>query len=238
MTPAAWTELLDRELFGLPLLVFARGVVASLATVTLKSNQVSHCLISLFEAAARRLNFPNAPHRFVCSLRFAPLACPLFRASGTVVFIWGGPLLMMMIAHEGNRTLDLFLTKEVLYRLSYVGRLSFTLAAARGVIFLNATRGLVCSFRYAPLARPLFRASGAVDFNWSGKRDSNPRPQAWKARALPTELFPPAKNHLVERGGFEPPKASPADLQSAPFDHSGTSPYLIFYIAILRRARS
>src|SRR5512132_3302178 len=26
--------------------------------------------------------------------------------------------------------------------------------------------------------------------NWSGKRDSNPRPRAWKARALPTELFP------------------------------------------------
>ena len=29
---------------------------------------------------------------------------------------------------------------------------------------------------------------------------------------------------LLERGGFEPPKASPADLQSAPFDRSGTSP--------------
>jgi hypothetical protein len=28
----------------------------------------------------------------------------------------------------------------------------------------------------------------------------------------------------MERGGFEPPKAEPADLQSAPFDHSGTSP--------------
>jgi hypothetical protein len=29
---------------------------------------------------------------------------------------------------------------------------------------------------------------------------------------------------VVERGGFEPPKATPADLQSAPFDRSGTSP--------------
>jgi hypothetical protein len=28
----------------------------------------------------------------------------------------------------------------------------------------------------------------------------------------------------VDRGGFEPPKASPADLQSAPFGRSGTSP--------------
>jgi hypothetical protein len=26
------------------------------------------------------------------------------------------------------------------------------------------------------------------------------------------------------RGGFEPPKASPTDLQSVPFDRSGTSP--------------
>ena len=29
---------------------------------------------------------------------------------------------------------------------------------------------------------------------------------------------------MVERGGFEPPKAKPADLQSAPFDRFGTSP--------------
>ena len=28
----------------------------------------------------------------------------------------------------------------------------------------------------------------------------------------------------MERGGFEPPKAEPADLQSAPFDRFGTSP--------------
>ena len=61
---------------------------------------------------------------------------------------------------------------------------------------------------------------------WSGKRDSNPRPRAWKARALPTELFP--HNKMVEREGFEPSKASPADLQSAPFGHSGTSPLLLF----------
>ena len=29
---------------------------------------------------------------------------------------------------------------------------------------------------------------------------------------------------MVGREGFEPPKAEPADLQSAPFDHSGTYP--------------
>lgn len=27
----------------------------------------------------------------------------------------------------------------------------------------------------------------------SGQRDSNPRPRAWEARALPTELCPPKK---------------------------------------------
>ena len=32
---------------------------------------------------------------------------------------------------------------------------------------------------------------------------------------------------VVEEGGFEPPKASPADLQSVPFGHSGTPPYSV-----------
>ena len=31
---------------------------------------------------------------------------------------------------------------------------------------------------------------------------------------------------MVEGGGFEPPKAEPADLQSAPFSHSGIPPYM------------
>ena len=30
---------------------------------------------------------------------------------------------------------------------------------------------------------------------------------------------------MVAGGGFEPPKASLADLQSAPFDRSGIQPY-------------
>ena len=30
---------------------------------------------------------------------------------------------------------------------------------------------------------------------------------------------------LVGDGGFEPPKALPADLQSVPFGHSGNPPY-------------
>jgi hypothetical protein len=54
----------------------------------------------------------------------------------------------------------------------------------------------------------------------SGKPGSNRPPTAWKAVALPNELFP----LNVGKEGFEPPKAVPTDLQSAPFDRSGTSP--------------
>gem|GEM_PF-5599538 len=35
---------------------------------------------------------------------------------------------------------------------------------------------------------------------------------------------------MVEGGGFEPPKASPTDLQSVPFNHSGTPPIFNKYI--------
>jgi hypothetical protein len=79
----------------------------------------------------------------------------------------------------------------------------------------------------------------------SGRRGSNPPPIAWKAIALPNELLPLVdlqftiwellqllinnsktvfRKRSVGGGGFEPPKASPTDLQSAPFDHSGTPP--------------
>lgn len=34
----------------------------------------------------------------------------------------------------------------------------------------------------------------------------------------------PVTCKMVEGGGFEPPKALPTDLQSVPFDHSGTPP--------------
>src|SRR5688572_17289313 len=78
----------------------------------------------------------------------------------------------------------------------------------------------------------------------SGRRGSNPRHQAWKACALPTELLPrsfrlptpdrpfrgPMHPSLPER---VPPwwgkdsnlrRLAPADLQSAPFGHLGTPP--------------
>ena len=74
-----------------------------------------------------------------------------------------------------------------------------------------------------------------------------PTLSAWKAEVLPLNYTrpspfvyqqPPVKpnvpnspyygkvpaSHVVEGGGFEPPKAVPTDLQSAPFDRSGTPP--------------
>ena len=60
-----------------------------------------------------------------------------------------------------------------------------------------------------------------------------PTSSAWKAEILPLNhtrlvLDPPGSLHnpynLVEGGGFEPPKAVPSDLQSDPFDRSGTPP--------------
>ncbi len=76
-----------------------------------------------------------------------------------------------------------------------------------------------------------------------------PTPSAWKAEVLPLNytrrvkpagiatvsmaarklasvLLPYPLHHLVEGVGFEPTKASPADLQSAPVDRLGTPPEL------------
>src|SRR6185369_16829365 len=78
---------------------------------------------------------------------------------------------------------------------------------------------------------------------WSGKRDSNPRPPAWKAGALPLSYSRlPAKAGRFSSSPcpcstqLRPPKVwwgeedlnlrrlAPADLQSAPFGHLGISP--------------
>ena len=43
----------------------------------------------------------------------------------------------------------------------------------------------------------------------------------------------PIKENMVEGDGFEPSKAVPADLQSAPFGHSGTPPNFELSLAYL-----
>ena len=74
---------------------------------------------------------------------------------------------------------------------------------------------------------------------WSGKRDSNPRHSAWKADALPAELFPRSPVLLPVvlqvfvswwRGvDSNHRRRKPADLQSAPFGRSGTPPVSFTY---------
>lgn len=94
---------------------------------------------------------------------------------------------------------------------------------------------------------------GRPVFLWRRGRDSNPRYVLAYARfpsvclrplnhlsvGCVLSLFLRKKNVLscgaalfarfwvVDGGGFEPPKAELADLQSAPFGHSGTRPYII-----------
>ena len=66
--------------------------------------------------------------------------------------------------------------------------------------------------------------------NQSGRRDSNPRPSAWKANALSTELLPLLYffDSLQWKGWGEQDsnlrRRTPADLQSAPVGHFGISP--------------
>ena len=50
-----------------------------------------------------------------------------------------------------------------------------------------------------------------------------PASSAWKAEVLPLN-YTRRLETLVVGEGFEPSKAKPSDLQSDPFDHSGTPP--------------
>ena len=74
-----------------------------------------------------------------------------------------------------------------------------------------------------------------------------PTYSAWKAEVLPlnyTRIYsfcerPHYEEYsklMVEGGGFEPPKVEPADLQSAPFDRSGTPPKIKPRILLERSA--
>ena len=53
-----------------------------------------------------------------------------------------------------------------------------------------------------------------------------PTQSAWKAEVLPLNYTREKIMRNLEGEGFEPSKAKPADLQSAPFGHSGTPPAL------------
>ena len=69
--------------------------------------------------------------------------------------------------------------------------------------------------------------------NLERREGIEPSSLAWKAKVLPLNYRRPACQSattncfcyvLVEGEGFEPSKAEPSDLQSDPFDRSGTPP--------------
>ena len=94
------------------------------------------------------------------------------------------------------------------------------------------------------LTSPHLGAGGRLYVRWRGEDYSTPpalRPSGRRARTAfsgaarlrrtsvrfassPERVRRRPCIHLVEGGGFEPPKAEPSDLQSDPFDRSGTPP--------------
>ncbi len=62
-----------------------------------------------------------------------------------------------------------------------------------------------------------------------------PTRSAWKAEVLPLNYT--RWKIRLEGVGFEPTKAEPSDLQSDPFNHSGTPPYRGTQHAILVKIR-
>jgi hypothetical protein len=65
---------------------------------------------------------------------------------------------------------------------------------------------------------PLNYTRGVPEPGFACSKPSVPSTARCSAQSSP----PPSL--LVEGGGFEPPKAEPSDLQSDPFDRSGTPP--------------
>ena len=65
-----------------------------------------------------------------------------------------------------------------------------------------------------------------VESSGSAQSIANPSHQSQPPIQGCGQIHPkhPNRSIVVEGGGFEPPKAEPADLQSAPFDRSGTPP--------------
>ena len=63
---------------------------------------------------------------------------------------------------------------------------------------------------------------------WSGKRDSNPRPSAWKADALPTELFPPDFIPVTRLPEAQPCSDIAGPVPSGPWELRATMMAVIF----------
>jgi hypothetical protein len=91
-------------------------------------------------------------------------------------------------AHDRNRTCDLFLTKEVLYRLSYMSKVSAILHDGKEQTSIHAGELFLPSSMTAKIRPTSCRTfHKSVDSTgrtaaeqWSGRRESNPRNQFGK----------------------------------------------------------
>ena len=115
MRAAKRTEFLDHELLGLLFLVLAGRIVASFAAIACQAYQISH-RTSLLPVSCRLSGSGS-----VSLWDAIPLVCRDGMPRGRQI----------LQAHDGIRTRDLFLTKEVLYRLSYMGPISSRARAPR-----------------------------------------------------------------------------------------------------------
>ena len=96
-------------------------------------------------------------------------------------------------AHDWNRTSDLLLTKEVLYRLSYVGGVAFSdTEAVNGAGDGNRTRTIGLEGRSSTIELLPHRADFSSTFRSAISLVCTRRER---------------RADLVEGGGFEPPKA-------------------------------
>ena len=86
---------------------------------------------------------------------------------------------------------------------------------------LNNKAALACRSRFSALLRtaPFCRTASLNLFLYNRGRSFL---LYKKSESLDIQSF-----HMVEGDGFEPSKQDATDLQSAPFGHSGTPPYLL-----------
>src|SRR5690606_18243987 len=86
---------------------------------------------------------------------------------------------------------------------------------------LTLTKGVLYQLSYMSL-QPVHYRTGAG----SGNRTRTISLEGWGSTMYlsPPRAFRPVTLNLVEGEGFEPSKAKPSDLQSDPFDRSGTPP--------------
>ena len=96
-------------------------------------------------------------------------------------------------ADDRDWTGDLFLTKEVLYQLSYISIISsmntYEIIQSGRRKLNNWPIPLCACLRRQGMTLPTLKKK-SIKIIQSGRRDSNSRPTAWKAVTLPTELLP------------------------------------------------